>query len=106
VAADSTLTPAPDIPGLNDVYVGLEEFVAFNRSWAEDWKGLRMRLVETVDVGDDRVLAIVHQAATGKASGAAVELDFGIVYTFEDGKVVDRKDYWVEDARRVAGLSS
>ena len=104
VAADSTVSPVSDIPGLKDVYVGLEEFVAFNRSWMEDWEGLTMRLEEAVDVGDDRVLAIVHQSATGKASGAAVELDFGIVYTFGGGRVVDRKDYWVDDARKAAGL--
>jgi ketosteroid isomerase-like protein len=64
-----------------------------------------MRLVEAVDVGDDRVLAVVHQSATGRTSGAAVELDFGIVYTLDQGRVVDRKDYKLDDARKAAGLS-
>ena len=104
VAVDSTVSPVSDIPGMKDVYVGVDGFAEFTLSWIQDWEGLTMRLVEAVDIGDDRVLAIVRQSATGKASGAAVELDFGIVYTLEEGRVVDRKDYKLDDARKAAGL--
>ena len=105
VAVDSTVSPVSDIPGVKSEYVGPDGFAEFTRSWIQDWEGLTMRLVEAVDIGDDRVLAIVRQSATGKLSGAAVELDFGIVYTLEQGLVVDRKDYKLDDARKAAGLS-
>ncbi len=106
VAAHATASPVPEIPGMKDVYVGIDGFAEFTRSWIQDWEGLTMTLVEAVDAGDDRVLAVVHQSATGKTSGAAVELDFGIVYTLEEGRVVDRKDYkLVDEARKAAGLS-
>ncbi len=105
VAVDSTVSPVADIPGMKEVYVGMDGFAEFTRSWIQDWEGLTMTLVEAVDIGDDRVLAVVHQSATGKTSGAAVELDFGIVYTLEQGIVVDRKDYKLDDAREAAGLS-
>ena len=105
VAVDSTVSPVSDIPGMKDVYAGVDGFAEFTRSWIQDWEGLTMRLVEAVDIGDDRVLAIVRQSANGKLSGAAVELDFGIVYTLEQGLVVDRKDYKLDDARKAAGLA-
>jgi hypothetical protein len=34
----------------------------------------------------------VHQSAIGKVSGAAVEVQFGIIYTLEHGQVIDRRD--------------
>jgi ketosteroid isomerase-like protein len=92
VAPESTITPAREIPG-TQTYVGREGFLEFVRAWTAEFAELRMRLEKIIDAGDDRVVAVVHQSATGKGSGAAVELRFGIVYTLKDGQVIDRRHY-------------
>jgi ketosteroid isomerase-like protein len=104
IAAESTYTPIRDIPGTR-TYVGREGFVEFLRAWTADFAELRMRLERLIDAGEGLVVAVVHQSAMGKGSGAAVEARFGIVYTLSDGQVTDRQDYWVPEALEAVGLS-
>jgi ketosteroid isomerase-like protein len=99
------LTPARE--GLvAQTYVGREGFAEWFRTWTEDFSDWRMWPVKVIDAGDDRVVSIVQQSATGKASGAAVELEFGIVHTLEHGQIIDQRHY-IEprEALEAVGLS-
>ncbi len=69
------------------------------------WAELRYELPEIQDLGD-RIVAIGSIHARGKESGAAVEVPFGFVVDFNDGKAIRIKDYLdPRDALEAAGLS-
>ena len=63
------------------------------RSWTEDFDQFTLRLERLIDVGDDRVVALFHHIATGKASGVPVELHQGVVYELEGGRVIRCRSY-------------
>src|SRR4051794_36950758 len=87
-----TLTPARD--GLmTQTYVGREGFVEWLRTGIEDFLDWRIRPVKIIDAGNDRVVTVVHQSAIGKGSGAAVELQFGIVHTVKGGQIIRQLSY-------------
>lgn len=75
-------------PGLRSVYRGREGFVEFMRTWSEDFEDWSLRPERLIDAGDDRVLALVHQRATGKESGAQVELHMAFVFELKEARVV------------------
>jgi ketosteroid isomerase-like protein len=50
---------------------------------------------EFVDAGGDKVLGHQRHQARGRTSGAAVEVDYWLVTTFRDGKVL--RDEWFTD---------
>jgi ketosteroid isomerase-like protein len=96
-----------DIPGL-DVYRGHDEVRAF---FEEDWFGAfpfekwEVEVDELVDHGD-QVIAISRQRGRGASSGAAAELEQGIIFTLRDGEVVRAEVYGdPEKALEAAGLS-
>jgi len=75
------------------VWRGREEFVEFFRTFTdefEDWSG---RVERLIDAGGNRVVALVHQSATGKGSGAPVEWHQGLVCELRDGCVIRTWSY-------------
>jgi ketosteroid isomerase-like protein len=93
LAPDSTFTPQ-DVAGASGrTYVGLEGLREFIRGWTEDWVDWRVEVEAIVDSGDDRVVATGYQSATGKRSGAFVEIRYGMVFTLREGQVVDHRHY-------------
>jgi ketosteroid isomerase-like protein len=61
---------------------------------------------ELLDVGDDRVVAVLRLAGRAKLSGLETELRFAVVYTLRDGKIVRGREYIDrEQALQAAGLS-
>ena len=63
-------------------------------------------ITSLMDAGDDRVVALVHQSATGKGSGAPVEWHQGLVYELKDGRVIRTWTYAnPAEALEAAGLS-
>jgi ketosteroid isomerase-like protein len=104
-AADAEWIPVPEVPGPTN-YRGREGFIEFMRTWTEDWEGWSLRLERLIDAGDDRVVALVHQRATGKGSGVPVEAHSGMVFEFEDGRVIRMRNYLhAAQALEAAGLS-
>ncbi len=75
------------------VWRGRDGFVEFMRTWTEDFEGWSIRIERLIDAGDDRVVVLTHQSATGKGSGAPVELKVGQVYELEDGRLVRVRNY-------------
>jgi ketosteroid isomerase-like protein len=106
IAPMSTFTPASEVPGAAETYVGREGFAEFVRAWTADFVDLKIWSEKIIDAGDDRVVAIVRQSAKGRGSGAPVELTFASVNTLKNGQIVDRRHYLdAADALEAVGLS-
>ena len=105
VADDSEWITSNPFEG-RTVWRGREGFVEAFRTFTdefEDWSG---RVERLIDAGDDRVVALVHQSATGKGSGAPVEWHQGLVYELKDGRVIRTWTYAdPAEALEAAGLS-
>jgi ketosteroid isomerase-like protein len=106
LAPDAEWIVAPNTPGLQPVYRGREGFVEFMRVWTEDleWS---IDLERVIDAGNDRVVAVFQQRATGKASGAPVELHMALLYDLENGRVIRMRNFLDPDeALEAAGLTA
>jgi ketosteroid isomerase-like protein len=68
-------------------YRGPEEIRRLIRDQREVFGEIRMEPYELFENGD-LVVAFVRQRATGKASGAAIEIVVGHLWTLRDGKAV------------------
>jgi ketosteroid isomerase-like protein len=96
-----------EIPGLG-VYHGYDEVSSF---FEEDWFGAfpfeewEVVFDELVDHGD-QAIAAHRQRGLGASSGAASELEQGLIFTLRDGAVVQVEIYGdPEKALEAAGLS-
>jgi ketosteroid isomerase-like protein len=88
------------------VWRGREGYVEFIRLLTEQFDGWSMRIVRLMDAGDDRVVQLAPQSATGKESGIPVEMDYGSVYELKDGRIVRITSYPSHaEALEAAGLS-
>jgi ketosteroid isomerase-like protein len=88
------------------VWRGREGFLEFIRDWTEDFPDWSARVERLIDAGDDRVVALTSQSATGKGSGVPVELNLGMVFELEDGRIVRIRNYQSHaEALEAAGLS-
>lgn len=95
------------LPGVGlGTYRGREGFVEFMRLWTGEFAGWSIELEEVIDAGDDRVVAMYRQRATGKASGVPVELHQGAIHEFADGRVIRIQNFPSPgEALEAAGLS-
>jgi ketosteroid isomerase-like protein len=86
--------------------VGREGYVQFMRGWTEDFEALEVELEETIDVDNDRVVAITSWNGIGKGSHARVAMSTGMVCTLKAGRIM-RSALFVDPnhALRAAGLS-
>jgi ketosteroid isomerase-like protein len=98
------MTP-PEVAGLG-TYRGREGFLEFMRAWTEDFEDWSIELERVIDAGEDQVVGVFHQRATGKGSGVPIELVQGFVWELDDGRVVRMRNYVSPaDALEAAGLS-
>ena len=105
VANDFEWVAAEPLDG-RSVWYGLAGFVEFTRNWTEEFEDWSIRVERLIDAGDDRVVALTHQWATGKGSGVPVELDLGQVWELEAGHVARVTSYLTHaEALEAAGLS-
>jgi ketosteroid isomerase-like protein len=104
IAPDAEWIPAPNTLGVRPVYRGREGFIEFMGTWTEDFEWA-IDVERVLDAGDHRVLALFHQHATGKRSGATVELHMGQLYELENGRVIRVRNFNDRaDALEAAGL--
>jgi ketosteroid isomerase-like protein len=76
------------------------------RTWTEDFEDWSSRIERLIDAGDNRVVALTHQSATGKGSGVPVDLHHGSVFELKDGLVIRMRIYGdAKEALEAAGLS-
>ncbi len=88
------------------VWKGRQEYVEFIRAWTGEFEDYSIQFESLIDAGDDRVVAIYRQRATGKESGVPVEWHSGMVIELEHGRAIRTTNYLESaDALQAAGLS-
>jgi ketosteroid isomerase-like protein len=106
LAEDAEWRPAAEIPGPRS-YVGREGFVDFMKGWEELFESWTFEVEEAIDAGGGRVVVYVKQAATGRGSGAQVDMRYASIYEVEYGRIVRISNFLERDhALRAAGLAS
>src|SRR5215218_8757961 len=75
------------------VWRGREGFVEFIRTWTEQFQDWSIRVERWIDAGENRVVALTSQWATGRESGVPVELNLGQVWEFDAGRVARIRAY-------------
>ena len=84
---------------------GADEFLKFRAAWMEPYDDFIYEPVKIIDAGANRVVATLHQRGKPHGSDSWVEMDYGLVYTVEDG-LISRADFYAtpEKALEAAGL--
>ena len=92
------------IPGVDDTS-GREGWIEFMTMWSEDFDEFAVELEEILAADGDRVVALIRNHGTGKASRAAVEVRFGVIYALDAGRIVQVHVFREPDhALHVAGV--
>ena len=84
---------------------GADEFLKFRAAWMEPYDDFIYEPVRIVDAGANRVAVTLHQRGKPHGSDSWVEMDYGLVYTVEEG-LITRGDFYAipEKALEAAGL--
>ncbi len=85
-------------------YEGIEGAREFLAAWTGAWEDWEMAVEELHEAGD-KVVAVLRQWGKAKATGMPVDMLFGQVWTYRDGKQLRMQMYAnPDDAKRAAGL--
>ena len=92
-----------DIPGLQRIYRGREEYLEFAQSWREAMGATQVEIEEARELDDGRLYVQLLQTATGELSGVPVDIHY--VQSF-DGSRANRGEVFTDPrkARAAAGL--
>lgn len=74
------------------IHHGRDSFEAFLRKWLESFDSFRIEPEEILE-HEDRLIALVRQSGTGRASGVEVEVRIAHVWTVKDGQAVRWQSY-------------
>jgi ketosteroid isomerase-like protein len=85
---------------------GPDEFLEFRAAWMEPYDDFIYEPRKILDAGANRVVVFLHQRGKPHDSDSWVEMDYGLVYTVEEG-LITRGDFYAtpEQALEAAGLS-
>ena len=84
---------------------GLDAVRAYVADWLDTFENLAVEPDELIDAGSDHVLAVLRLRGRAKASGIETELQYAVVYTLRDGKMVRGREYESRDgALEAVGL--
>jgi ketosteroid isomerase-like protein len=84
---------------------GREAIFGFFMDQAEMFEGLRVEVERLTEAGD-KVLALIRVTGQGQASGAAVDISIGHVWTIRDAVAIRGEGYGDRDeALQAAGLA-
>ena len=87
-------------------YDGVEGMREFLTTWVSAWEDWVLEVEELHPAGD-KVVAIVRQRGRAKATGLPVDMHFGQVWTYRNGKQLRMQMYATpEEAMRAAGLGN
>ena len=78
------------------IHQGRDAFEGFLRNWLESFDGFRIE-PERIIEEDDRLIALVRQSGTGRASGVEVEVRIAHVWTVKEGQAVRWQSYQRSD---------
>jgi ketosteroid isomerase-like protein len=84
---------------------GGDEFLEFRAAWMEPYDDFLYEPVKILDAGGNRVVVTLHQRGKPHGSDSWVEMDYGMVYSIEEG-LITRSDFYAtpEMALEAAGL--
>ena len=86
---------------------GIEAVRRYVEDWFDTFDDFRSEPEELVDVGDDRVVAVMHITGRAKSSGVATDMRYANVSTIRDGKIVRGREYATKaGALKAVGLAS
>ncbi|MET0730526.1 MAG: nuclear transport factor 2 family protein [Solirubrobacterales bacterium] len=74
------------------IHQGREGFESFLSKWLESFDDFRIEPQEIIEQGD-RLIVVVQQSGTGRASGIEVEAQIAHVWTVADGMAVRWQSY-------------
>ena len=85
---------------------GTDAFLELRAAWMEPYDDFHYEPVKIIDAGGNLVVATLHQRGKPHGSDSWVEMDYGLVYTVEEG-LITRGDFYAtpENALEAAGLS-
>jgi ketosteroid isomerase-like protein len=85
---------------------GADEFLELRAAWMEPYDDFIYEPVRIVDAGANRVVVTLHQRGKPHGSDSWVEMDYGLVYTVEEG-LISRADFYAtpQKALEAAGVS-
>jgi uncharacterized protein len=63
------------------------------QDWLDTFEDITTVPTELLDVGDDRVVGVQHVTGRARLSGVATELQYAVLYTLRDGKIVRGREY-------------
>jgi ketosteroid isomerase-like protein len=91
---------------LQSEVLGLEDFLKFRAAWMEPYDDFNYEPVKIIEAGGNRVAVTLHQRGKPHGSDSWVEMDYGIVYTVEEG-LISRAEFYAtpDEALKAAGLS-
>jgi ketosteroid isomerase-like protein len=84
---------------------GPEEVLAVLQEWVDTWDDHQVELIELIDAGGERVVAVIQERGKLKDSETWVEHPRGVVYTVRDQRVLRYEEH-VDRAQalKAAGL--
>jgi steroid delta-isomerase-like uncharacterized protein len=105
LAPDVVWEENAELPGLQGVYRGRDEF----RRWAEEvieiFESPHQEIDRITELSGNRVLTENILTAHGKGSGVPAELRYWALYWISDGKIARRQVFWNRaEALEAAGL--
>ncbi|HWG07897.1 MAG TPA: nuclear transport factor 2 family protein [Solirubrobacteraceae bacterium] len=84
---------------------GRQAMRRYLQDWVDTFDGITTTPTELIDLGDDRVVALLHVTGRARLSGIETELRYAVVYTLRDGKVVRGREYGDrQEALEAAGV--
>ena len=66
---------------------GADEFLEFRASWTEPYDDFIYERLKIIDAGGNRVVVTLHQRGKPHGSDSWVTMDYGLVYTVEEGLI-------------------
>jgi uncharacterized protein len=99
------ITQPPELPGVSPQQRGHNGMLEAFGIWPEQWDDYQIEILRIADPGD-YVVVTTKTKGRGKRSGVEVEMEFSLVFTVRDEKIVEWQIFMHEDqALEAAGLS-
>ncbi len=80
-------------PGGDVVYRGYEGMSRFWEDIEDVFEQIHFSEMRFEAIGDDVVLALLRVSATGHGSGLQIEQEMGVVYRFDEGRIVSGENF-------------
>jgi ketosteroid isomerase-like protein len=91
--ADITWRAIPGAPDDVGEMRGRDAARRYTQDWLDTFENFAVVPEELLDLGDDRLLAVLRLEGRARQSGAQSELRYAVLYRLCAGKIVDVREY-------------